>query len=191
MFRLGFAIYVIVEVLAIAAVGAAIGAGWTIMLIIAGSALGMALFTVQARKVIDGIGQVSRGERAAGGVVADSTLGAAGVGLLLVPGLVTSVLGILSLLPPTRWILRPLILAIARRRSLMVSPLVGERGSAGAFESGLHDFVRRQGASDHGGHLVVDGEVVEGEVMDSDTDDINPLWPGLPRHPGQPNTPQR
>lgn len=210
MFRFAFVIYAIVEVLAIAIVGAAIGAGWTILLLIAGSALGMVLFAAQTRKVIDGIGQVSRGERSASGVVADSTLGAAGVSLLLIPGLVTSVLGLLALAPPTRWLLRPLILAIARRRSRMVATLVGERGAAGPLDNGFDEFVRRQAAG--GDHVVVDGEVVDGavvdargadargaggtgpdenkfgggafdgEVVDVDVSDrINPLRPGLPR----------
>ncbi|WP_024796324.1 FxsA family protein [Tomitella biformata] len=183
MFRIAFAIYVLVEVLAIAAVGAAIGAGWAITLLIAGSAAGMLLFAAQTRKVIDGIGKVSRGERSAGGVVADSTLGAAGVGLLLVPGLVTSVLGIIALLPPTRWLLRPLALAAARRRSPMVATLVGERGAAGPLDNGFDEFVRRQsagGTTPTGDFVVVDGEVIDGDV----TDDINPLRPGLPPRPG-------
>lgn len=189
MFRFAFAIYVIVEVLAVAIVGAAIGAGWTIILLIAGSAAGMVLFAAQARKVIDGIGQVSRGERTASGMVADSTLGAAGVSLLLIPGLVTSLLGILALLPPTRWLLRPLVLAIARRRSPMVANLVGEKGAAGPLDNGFEEFVRRQSAGGPGpsGHVVVDGEVVDGVVVDGDADDINPLRPGLSRHPGPSN----
>ena len=190
VFRFAFAIYVVVEVLAIAAVGSAIGAGWTLLALIAGSGLGMVLFAAQARKVIEGISQVSRGQRTASGVVADSTLGAAGVGLLLIPGLVTSVLGILALLPPTRWLLRPFVLAIARRRSVMVATLVGERGTAGPLDSGLDAYVRRQAAGSPGsvGHVVVDGEVVDldgkaGPRPNSshhDADQINPLRPGLP-----------
>lgn len=199
MFRFAFAIYVLVEVLAVAIVGGAIGAGWTILLLIAGSGAGMVLFAAQARKVVDGIGQVSRGERTAGGMVADSTLGAAGVGLLLIPGLVTSVLGILALLPPTRWMLRPLVLAVARRRSPMVASLVGEKGAPGPLDNGFDEFVRRQAAGDPApsgfgpsGHVVVDGEVVSGEVVGEwstgrDADDINPLRPGLPRDPGPSN----
>lgn len=194
MLRFAFLIYVVVEVLAIAAVGQAIGAGWTILLLVACSGLGMVLFAAQSRKVVDGIGQVSRGERRAGGVVADSTLGAAGVGLLLVPGLVTSALGILALLPPTRWLLRPLVLAVARRRSPMVATLVGERGAPGPLDNGFEDFVRRQSAGGETGEVfdgsVVDGTVVEGDIVDSDGDDINPFRTGLPRPQGRPDTPK-
>lgn len=194
MFRFAFPIYLVVEVLATAAVGSAIGAGWTMILLVAGTGLGMVLFAAQARKVIDGIGQVSRGERTASGVVADSTLGAAGVGLLLVPGLVTSVLGILALLPPTRWLLRPLVLAFARRRSLMVATLVGQRGAAGPLDSGVGEYFRRQAAGSPGsvGHVVVDGEVVDVDERPGphpsspsrEADEINPLRPGLPPRPG-------
>lgn len=197
MFRFAFLVYVVVEVLAVALVGNAIGAGWTIMLLIAGSAAGMLLFAAQGRKVVDGIGQVSRGERSAGGVVADSTLGAAGVGLLLVPGLVTSVLGVLALLPPTRWLLRPVVLAIARRRSPMVANLVGERGAPGPLDNGFEQFVRRQSAGGDTGVVfdgdIVDGSVVEGSVVDSPSDaqDINPLRPGIQRPQERPGTPNQ
>lgn len=213
MFRFAFAIYIVVEVLAIAAVGSAIGAGWTIILLIAGSGLGMLLFAAQTRKVIDGIGKVSRGERTASGVVADSTLGAAGVGLLLIPGLVTSIIGILALLPPTRWLLRPLVLAIARRRSPMVATFVGARGVASPLNNSFDGYRHRQAAGGGGqGHVVVDGEVVDGPWVDRagfdgdgfdgdgasgprpgsptrDGNDINPLLPGLSPHSGQ-STPQ-
>ncbi len=113
---------------------------------------------------------------------------------------VTSVLGILALLPPTRWLLRPLVLAFARRRSLMVATLVGQRGAAGPLDSGVGEYFRRQAAGSPGsvGHVVVDGEVVDVDERPGphpsspsrEADEINPLRPGLPPRPG-PSAPRK
>lgn len=114
MFAL-FIIYVIVEVAALVAVGSAIGVLWTVLLLMAGSAVGLVLVRVQGKRVMEGLRAASRGERAPGVAVADGVLFAIGSVAMFVPGLVTSVLGILLLLPVTRWAVRPLVLLVAAR----------------------------------------------------------------------------
>lgn len=114
MFAL-FLLYVIVEVAALVAVGSAIGVLWTVLLLIAGSAVGLVLVRSQGRRVMDGLRSASRGERSPGGAVADGVLFAIGSVAMFVPGLVTTVFGILLLMPPTRWALRPLVLLAAAR----------------------------------------------------------------------------
>nr|WP_296767318.1 FxsA family protein [Rhodococcus sp. (in: high G+C Gram-positive bacteria)] len=114
MFAL-FILYVIVEVAALVAVGSAIGVLWTVLLLMAGSVVGLILVRSQGKRVMEGLRSASRGERSPGGAVADGVLFAIGSVAMFVPGLVTTVFGILLLLPPTRWALRPLVLLAAAR----------------------------------------------------------------------------
>jgi UPF0716 protein FxsA len=110
-----FILYVIIEVAALVAVGSAIGVLWTVLLLLAGSALGLILVRSQGKRVMEGLRAASRGERSPGVAVADGVLFAIGSVALFVPGLVTSVFGILLLMPVTRWALRPLVLLAAAR----------------------------------------------------------------------------
>lgn len=114
MFAL-FILYVIVEVAALVAVGSAIGVLWTVLLLIAGSVVGTVLVRSQGKRIMDGLRAASRGERSPGGAVADGVLFAIGSVAMFVPGLVTTVFGLLLLLPPTRWALRPLVLLAAAK----------------------------------------------------------------------------
>ncbi|MBF6210014.1 FxsA family protein [Nocardia puris] len=111
-----FVLYVAVEVAALIAVGQLIGVFPTILLVIAGSAAGMLLLGSQWRRVARQFRRAQRGEIPPGTAVADGALVGLGAGLMFVPGLVTSVAGLLLLLPPTRALLRPLVTALAARR---------------------------------------------------------------------------
>ncbi|MFI8565969.1 FxsA family protein [Rhodococcus sp. NPDC078407] len=110
-----FVLYVVVEVAALVAVGSALGVLWTVVLLIGGSLIGSLLVRSQGRRVLDGLRRASRGERSAGGAVADGALFAAGSVAMFVPGLVTTVIGLLLLIPPTRWLLRPAVVWGAAR----------------------------------------------------------------------------
>ncbi|MEU2255116.1 FxsA family protein [Nocardia xishanensis] len=111
-----FVLYVVVEIAALFAVGQLIGAMPTILLLIAGSAAGMLLIGSQGRRVFDQFRRAGRGEITPGTAVADGALVATGGVLMFVPGLVTSVFGLLLLLPPTRMLVRPIVTALAARR---------------------------------------------------------------------------
>ncbi|MGQ4616027.1 FxsA family protein [Nocardia sp. R7R-8] len=111
-----FVLYVVVEVAALIAVGQLIGALPTILLLIAGSGAGMLLVGSQGRRVLERFRRAARGEVAPGTAVADGALVAAGGVLMFVPGLVTSLFGLLLLLPPTRFLARPVLAAVAARR---------------------------------------------------------------------------
>lgn len=110
-----FLMYIIVEVSALVAVGSAVGILWTVALLIAGSVVGSLLVRSQGRRVLDGLQRASRGERSPGGAVADGALVAAGSVMMFVPGLVTTVIGLLLLIPPTRFLLRPAVMWAAAR----------------------------------------------------------------------------
>ncbi|MDJ0394058.1 FxsA family protein [Rhodococcus sp. G-MC3] len=114
MFAL-FILYAIVEVAALVAVGSAIGVLWTVLLLMAGSAVGLVLVRSQGKRVMEGLREASHGERSPSGAVADGVLFAIGSVAMFVPGLVTTAFGILLLLPPTRCALRPLVLRATAR----------------------------------------------------------------------------
>ncbi|QCQ91112.1 FxsA family protein [Rhodococcus sp. SGAir0479] len=147
MFALLFVLYVVVEVGALIWVGSMVGVLWTVLLLIAGSAIGLVLVKSQWRAVMDGFRRATRGEASPAGAVADGAMVAAGSVLMFVPGLVTSVLGLLMLLPPTRWALRPLVVLLAGKRAAVT--LTGV------------EFATRAAGARRGG-AVIDGEVVDG-----------------------------
>ncbi|WP_228000602.1 FxsA family protein [Nocardia australiensis] len=111
-----FVLYVIVEIAALVGVGHLIGVIPTILLLIAGSAAGMLMIGAQGRRVFEQFRRAGRGEIAPGTAVAEGALVATGGVLMFVPGLVTSLFGLLLLLPPTRFLIRPLVTAFAARR---------------------------------------------------------------------------
>ena len=82
------------------------------------------------------------------GAAADSVLVALGTVLVVVPGLASSVVGALLLLPPTRAAARPLVTAMAARRM----PLITVAGATG-YTAPRGDYI--------------DGEVVD--VVDVDS----------------------
>lgn len=145
MIALLFVLYVVVELGVLIWVGSTIGVLWTVLLLIAGSAVGMVLVKSQWRAVMDGFRRATRGEASPTGAVADGAMVAAGSVLMFVPGLVTSVLGLLMLLPPTRWALRPLAVLLAGKRAAVT--LTGV------------EFATRSAGPRRG--TVIDGEIVD------------------------------
>ncbi|WP_280253186.1 FxsA family protein [Nocardia abscessus] len=135
-----FVLYVVVEVAALVAVGQLIGVLPTVLVLIAGSAAGMLLVGAQGRRVFEQFRRAARGEVAPGTAVADGALVAAGGVLMFVPGLVTSLFGLLLLLPPTRSLLRPLVTALAARRFRRLAAAAPYRGvvvDAGSVVDGV------------------------------------------------------
>jgi UPF0716 protein FxsA len=86
------------------------------------------------------------------GAVADGLLVGLGGALMLIPGLVSSALGALMLLPPTRSAVRPVATAMLTRG---VTRRMGAMNLGSVFPGGA-----REG--------YIDGEVVDGEVVDGE-----------------------
>jgi UPF0716 protein FxsA len=95
----------------------------------------------------------------------DGVLIALGTVLAVVPGLVTSVLGLLLLLPPTRTLARPAVAALAARGLGRIPLLVTTNG---AFQPARGDYI--------------DGEVID--VTDDVIDAEPPRLPGTFPGPG-------
>ena len=107
-----FLIYAVVEMAVIIALTATIGFGWTVIALLGAFVLGIALAGSQLRRQIE---QLQRGIRDPQAQVTDSALVALGSVLVFVPGLVTTIVGLLMLAPPTRSVVRPLATALAAR----------------------------------------------------------------------------
>jgi UPF0716 protein FxsA len=107
-----FLVYVLVELAVVVALVSTIGFGWTLLLVVGTFALGLALVGSQVKRQVQ---RLQKGLASPQGAVSDGALVALGGVLTVVPGLVTSVLGLLLLLPPTRAAARPLVAAVAAR----------------------------------------------------------------------------
>lgn len=99
MYAALFLLYVVVEIAALVLVGNAIGVLWTVLLLLGGTLIGLLLMRSQWRRVMDGLRRAASGDGSPGAAVADGALVALGSALMFVPGLVTSVLGLLFLVP--------------------------------------------------------------------------------------------
>jgi len=107
-----FLVYVLVELAVVVALVSTIGFGWTLLLVVGTFTLGLVLVGSQVKRQVR---RLQKGLTSPQGAVSDGALVALGGVLTVVPGLVTSVLGLLFLLPPTRAAARPLVAAVAAR----------------------------------------------------------------------------
>jgi UPF0716 protein FxsA len=100
----------IVEIYVIIQVGQAIGALWTILILVADSILGSVLMRAQGRASWRRFNEAVAVGRVPGREVIDGALVIFGGALLLTPGFVTDIFGLCFLLPPTRAVIRGLLL---------------------------------------------------------------------------------
>jgi UPF0716 protein FxsA len=141
-----FLVYAVIELAVLVALTSTIGFGWTILLLLATFLVGLALAGSQVKRHIRRL-QSGLTAGTARGAVTDSVLVALGTVLVVIPGLASSLAGVLLLLPPTRAVARPFVTAMAARRVPIVT-IAGVRG----YRSPRGDYV--------------DGEVVD--VVDVD-----------------------
>jgi UPF0716 protein FxsA len=111
-----FIIVPIAELAVIIQVGQVIGVWWTIGILILDSILGSMLMRSQGRVAWRRFNEAVGTGRIPAREVADGVLVIFGGALLLTPGFITDIAGILFLLPPTRALIRRLFLREAMRR---------------------------------------------------------------------------
>jgi UPF0716 protein FxsA len=99
----------IAELFVIIQVGEAIGVWWTIGLLIADSLLGSWLMRHQGRAAWRRFNEALQAARVPAREVLDGALVIFGGALLLTPGFITDILGLILLLPPTRAIVRTVL----------------------------------------------------------------------------------
>ena len=135
-------LYLVVEIVALVALASWIGVGWTLLVLLAGSVLGLWLARREGLRAVRAMTEAARDHRVAHVELTDGLLVAMGGLLLLVPGLVTDVAGLLLLLPPTRSLVRRRMVREAERRAPVLRT-----------------------ARIRGDGSIVDGEVVDGDVV--------------------------
>jgi UPF0716 protein FxsA len=111
----------ILEIYVIIQVGEAIGVLWTIALLVLDSILGSVLMRSQGRAAWRRFNAAIAAGRPPAREALDGVLVVFGGALLLAPGFVTDALGIVLLLPPTRAIVRRLLVRSLLRRGRIVT----------------------------------------------------------------------
>ena len=142
--------YAVVELIVLIGLAATIGVGWTLLVLLATFVLGLVLWAPLAGwQLSSQVAQLRSGLKEPRVALSDGAVVALASGLILVPGLATTVLGLLLLVPPIRAAARPGLAAIAMRRFQWQAPLSTDTAAAGAHR---RDFI--------------DGEVID--VIDSE-----------------------
>jgi UPF0716 protein FxsA len=101
-----FILVPIAELAVIIQVGQEIGVLWTVAILVADSVLGSVLMRSQGRAAWRRFGEATQAGRVPAREVLDGALVIFGGALLLTPGFITDVFGLILLLPPTRAIVR-------------------------------------------------------------------------------------
>ena len=122
-----FVVFPILELWVLIRVGAAIGAGLTIGLVVLSAMLGIAILKRQGFQTLARVrARVARGEEPTAAVLDGMVLAVAGL-LLLIPGFLTDVLALLALIPALR-------ARLVRRLLAAAQPL---RGAPARRDSGV------------------------------------------------------
>jgi UPF0716 protein FxsA len=111
-----FIVVPLAELYVILKVGDAIGAIWTILLLAADSVLGSILLRTQGRSVWRRFNTALADGKMPHREVIDGVLVVFGGAFLITPGFITDVVGILLLVPPTRAVIRRLLVSRLGRR---------------------------------------------------------------------------
>jgi UPF0716 protein FxsA len=157
-------LYLVVEIVALVALGSVIGLGWTLVVLLAGSLLGLWLARREGVRAAQALAVAVGERRVAHSEVTDGLLVAAGGVLLFVPGLVTDLAGLLLVLPPTRALVRRRLVRAAEERAPGLR--TARFRSGGPVVDGT--VVDGTAVPDEPArpHLVVEGTVVEGTVVE-------------------------
>lgn len=161
-------IYAVVELAVIFALVSTVGWGWTLLVLLATSLLGWGVVAPMASShLVHRIGQLRSGFTGPRGAASDGALVSLATVLVLVPGLVTTALGLLLLIPPVRSVAGPGLTAIAVRRLQRRVP--GIRYATPFPAEAYSTSYSTARYSEHGGNYI-DGEVIDVKDIES------PVW---------------
>ncbi len=130
----------LLELYVILQVGQAIGALWTIALLVLSSLIGTALLRSQGRSTWRRFRAALTSGRPPARETIDGALVIVGGALMLAPGFVTDALGALLLLPPTRAVARRGIVRHARSRLFAGFGSFGDRSGAASGARTRQDY---------------------------------------------------
>jgi UPF0716 protein FxsA len=137
-----------------------IGLGWTILATLATSALGWYLLARQGMRALGELRERARTRQAPGRELGDAGLVALGGLLMVLPGFLGDLIGLLCLLPGTRRPIRALLAryVLARLPDRARGPVRVRSARTAPVGGGATRAVP----------LVIEGEVLEGEVFEGD-----------------------
>lgn len=142
-------IYAIVELAAVLALVTTIGWGWTLLALLGSFVLGVAVWAPMAGVQLSAqVVQLRAGLKEPRSVLSDGAMVALATVLVLVPGLVSTTLGLLLLAPRIRTLVRPALAAFALRGIQRRIPLISDTRMSG------------DGPRDRDGRDYIDGEVI-------------------------------
>jgi UPF0716 protein FxsA len=131
-----------------------IGLGWTLLVLLAGSVLGLWLARREGVRAAQAIAEAVGNRQVAHAELTDGLLVAAGGVLLFVPGLVTDLAGLLLLLPPTRALVRRRLVKAAEQRAPgLRTARIRSQGQV------VDGDVVAEPARRRGEHLVIEGTI--------------------------------
>ncbi|MFC0315508.1 FxsA family protein [Gordonia phosphorivorans] len=140
--------YLAVEIAALWAMVHFLGWGWAIVITVAASAVGVAVLGRRFREIFTAARQSRTDQASVGGALTDSALFAGAAALTIVPGVVSTLLGLILLAGPVRRRLRPVVTAAATRRATLLAErvtIVGMTGSRGYVDGEVVDDGRAEG----------------------------------------------
>jgi UPF0716 protein FxsA len=153
-----FVVLPLVEIYVLVQVGQVIGAGWTILLLLADAVLGTWLIRHEGARAWRALREALDSGRMPAAELADGALILIGGTLMLAPGFVTDAFAVLLILPFTRPVFRRVLAAAVARR--MTAGLLDVRPRQRPQERPQE----RRGPGPGPG----EGPVVRGEVVDDD-----------------------
>ena len=157
-----FLVYAVVELLVVVGLASTIGLGWTLLAVLVAFAAGLTVAGSQLKLQLSRLRSGINADQSR--LASDSALIGLGSLLVVVPGLVTSAVGLLLLLPPSRAAARPMLTALAARG-------VGRFPLITVATVGADRYARR-----------AQPDYIDGEVLDvTDVSEVKP--PALPLRP--------
>lgn len=123
-------LFVAAEIVLLITVGSAIGAGWTILALLASSAFGLWLLRREGSRAVRALREASATGRTPHNEIADGVLIFIGGVLMILPGFLSDIMGLMLLFPPTRGLVRRSLFALLLRRmpAAVFSPRRGRPG---------------------------------------------------------------
>lgn len=154
-----FVLLPMIEIYIIVKVGEAIGGWQTLLLLIVWSLIGVWIVRREWSSTFGALTEALRTGRMPTRELTDAALALVGGVLLLVPGFLTDVIGLILILPFTRPITRPLLQALVARRVLATT-------GPGVVRS--TSYQTEGYAGDSSGGTAAQDEIIEGEIVDED-----------------------
>ena len=167
---IGLLLLAVAEIAVFVAVVHAVGAGWAVLVLAATTVLGLALLRREGIRGWRAFRSAAEAGRPPGAQVSNSLIGLLGALLLALPGLISSAMGLLLVLPPLRGLARRGVQRVTERHvpSAVAGDLFGPRRvrvRRGAATDGPVVMPDAPAPPHRRPAEVVEGEVVEGEIV--------------------------